>query len=424
MSFFIFSNEVAKKNAFFLSFTLNGIEKSPLKAIYYKDDSVLTTRFLKNIMSEIKSIRFNAVSTAKQIIVKAGTRLLIDRESVARLVSGIALLRDNGHKVLLVTSGAVGMGMELAGVSRRPAELGHKQALAALGQTRLMSIYAEEAAKHGFQVAQLLLTAADLRSRTRYLNVMNCIAALWERNILPIVNENDSVSVDELKFGDNDTLAGMLTSVTGADLTVLLTTIDGLRDRTADGKLGDRIPAVEKITEKIKSLAGGTDDSNFSIGGMASKLRAAELATAAGAFLWIADGRDPGVIQKILAGDDIGTLFLPRNHRVSGRKRWVGFFSKVSGTLTVDDGAAEALCARGKSLLPSGVIAVAGNFRRGDTVEIMTGQNRVIARGLVNFDAVQLLGICRKHSDEINMILGRNVDTEAVHRDNLVLLEE
>lgn len=375
-------------------------------------------------MSKTDSLRSRAVTAAKQIIVKAGTRLLIDRESVARLVNGIAMLRKNGHKVLLVSSGAVGMGMELAGVTRRPAELAHKQALAALGQTRLMSIYAEEAAKYGFQVAQLLLTAADLRNRSRYINVTNCIAALWERDILPIVNENDSVSVDELKFGDNDTLAGMLTSVTGADMTILLTTVDGLRDRTPDGKLGERIPQVEKITEKIKSLAGGTDDSNLSIGGMSSKLRAAELATAAGAYLWIADGRDANVIADILNGKDIGTLFLPRNHRVCGRKRWVGFFSKVSGTLIVDDGAAEAVCVRGKSLLPSGVISVSGNFRRGDTVEIMTAQNRIIARGLVNFDAIQLLSICRKHTDEISAILGRNVDPEAIHRDNLVLIEQ
>ncbi len=374
-------------------------------------------------MSDQITLRRKALVSAKQIIVKAGTRLLIDRESIAKLVSGIAKLRESGHRVLLVSSGAVGMGMELAGVSRRPAELAEKQALAALGQTKLMSIYSEEAAKHGFQVAQLLLTAADLRNRSRYLNVMNCITALWEKNILPIANENDSVSVDELKFGDNDTLAGMLTSVTGADLTILLTTVNGLKDRNPDGSLGERIPVVEKITEKIKSLAGGTDDNNFSIGGMESKLRAAEIATAAGAYLWIADGRETDTIDQILAGADTGTLFLPRLHRVSGRKRWVGFFSKVSGTLTIDDGAACALLQKGKSLLPSGVISVAGNFRRGDTVEIITRQNQPVARGLVNFDAVQLLSICRKHSDEVIEILGRNVETEAVHRDNLVLLE-
>ncbi len=373
--------------------------------------------------AKVSNFRANAVKTAKRIIVKAGTRLLIDRESISRLVSGIAMLRQAGHQVLLVSSGAVGMGMEIAGITHRPAELSQKQALAALGQTKLMSIYAEEAAKHGFNVAQLLLTAADLRSRKRYLNVMNCVNALWERNILPIANENDSVSVDELKFGDNDTLAGMLTSVTGADLTILLTTVDGLRDRNADGSLGERIPVVTKLNDKIKALAGGTDDNNFSIGGMESKLRAAELATTAGAYLWIADGREKNVIRQILNAEDIGTLFFPRDHRVSDRKRWLGFFSKISGFLVVDDGACEALLSRGKSLLPSGIVAAKGDFKRGDTVEIISSDNRTIARGLVNFDASDINKICGKHSDEITSIIGKEVDTEAVHRNNMVLLE-
>ncbi len=374
-------------------------------------------------MAEICSLRSHAIGTAKKIIVKAGTRLLTDQKSIAKLVSGIAKLRKAGHQVLLVSSGAVGMGMELAGVSRRPAELAHKQALAALGQTRLMSIYSEEAAKHGFSVAQLLLTAADLRNRNRYLNVMNCVNALWERDILPIANENDSVSIDELKFGDNDTLAGMLTSVAGADLTILLTTVDGLRDRDENGNLAGRFSVVEKVTDKLKALAGGTDDSNLSIGGMDSKLRAAELATAAGAFLWIADGRDETIFDKLLNGEDAGTLFLPRSHRVPGRKRWLGFFSRISGALIVDDGAVQALTVRGKSLLPSGMIAVKGEFRRGDTVEILSLNQTPIARGLVNFDAKDCLRLCGKHSDEVVEIMGKEAEIEAVHRDNLVLIE-
>ncbi|MBR7130892.1 MAG: glutamate 5-kinase [Lentisphaeria bacterium] len=375
-------------------------------------------------MTEKCILRSNAIGTAKKIIVKAGTRLLIDRESIAKIVSGIAKLRNAGHQVLLVSSGAVGMGMELAKVPRRPAELAQKQALAALGQTRLMSIYSEECAKHGFSAAQLLLTAADLRNRSRYLNVMNCINALWEKDILPIANENDSVSIAELKFGDNDTLAGMLTSVADADLTILLTTVDGLRDRDQEGNLAERISCVKKVNDQIRSLAGGTDDSNLSIGGMDSKLRAAELATAAGATLWIADGRDPEVFDRILAGEDIGTIFLPRNHRVPGRKRWLGFFSKISGALIIDNGAAKALISGGKSLLPSGIIAVKGVFRRGDTVEIINLEQKTIARGLVNFDAKDCLLLCGKHSYEVVDIMGKESETEAVHRDNLVLLEE
>lgn len=368
-------------------------------------------------------LRRQAIINGRQLIVKAGTRLLIDRESIAILVDGIAKLRQHGHKVLLVTSGAVGMGMEVQKLKHRPKELAVKQALAAIGQTRLMSIYTKECARHGFDVAQLLLTAADLRNRQRYLNIMNCIYSLWERNVLPIVNENDSVSVDELKFGDNDTLAGMLTSLTGAGLTILLTTVDGLRCRDENGNLTERIPIVPELTPAIHSLAGGTDNSEFSIGGMASKLRAAELATASGAYLWIADGRDRNVIEHILNGEDTGTLFLPRKHQLRGRKRWVGFFSRVSGKLEIDDGAVEAITHHGKSLLPSGVRTVSGTFKRGDTVEIAAVGKAPFARGLINFNSDECRKISGCHSVEIIKLLGEDADEELVHRDNLTLLE-
>ena len=369
------------------------------------------------------TLRKEAVSAARQIIVKAGTRLLIDRKSIAKLVDGIALLRERGHRVLLVTSGAVGMGMELAKLDKRPGELAQKQALAAMGQARLMSIYAEEAARHGFNVAQLLLTASDLRNRGRYLNVMNCINALWERDVLPIVNENDSVSVAELKFGDNDTLAGMLTSLTGAQMTVLLTTVDGLLGRNSDGTLGERIPVVAKITDKIRSLAGVTDDSDLSTGGMASKLRAAGLSTASGAWLWIADGRIDGIMQKIVDGEDTGTLFLPEKHKVPGRKRWFGFFSKISGEITVDSGAQNAVSVKGGSLLPSGAVQIDGDFKRGDTVDVCGADGRPFARGLVNFDSGDCRKIIGKHTAEVTAILGSSAEAELIHRDNLILLE-
>lgn len=365
--------------------------------------------------------RADAVAAANKIIVKAGTRLLIDRASIAALVAGIAELRNAGKQVLLVSSGAVGMGMEAVGLKARPRELAQNQALAAIGQSRLMSIYAEEAEKRGFHVAQMLLTAYDFNRRERCLNIKNCINALWERDILPIVNENDSVSVDELKFGDNDTLCAMMASVTGAELTIILTTVNGLLDRNPDGTLGERIPMVEKLDDSLRSLAGGTDDSNFSIGGMSSKLRAAEIACTSGAYLWIADGRMPDICRQILSGADVGTLFLPRR-RLSGKKRWFGYLRKSNGTLTVDEGAANAVKHRGKSLLPSGVTAISGEFRRGDTVDIAASSGRVFARGLVNFDS----GDCRKimgcKSGEVHRVLGADADEELVHRDNLLLL--
>ena len=371
---------------------------------------------------ENQEIRKKAVDSARQVIVKAGTRLLTSRESIAELVSGIALLRRAGKKVLLVSSGAVGMGMELLKIPRRPRDLAAKQALAAVGQTRLMAIYAEECAKYGFLPAQLLLTAADLNSRSRYLNVMNCINALWEKELLPVINENDPVSVAELKFGDNDKLAGLLCSLTGSELAVILTTEDGLRDRNPDGTLGARIPLVPKITPAVKALAGGTDNADYSVGGMSSKLLAASIATAAGAALWIADGRKKGILEKILAGEDEGTLFTP-GERIPGRKRYLRYFSSVTGRLVIDAGAAEALLVKGKSLLSSGVTAVTGEFKRGDTVEIADGAGPVIARGLVNFSAAECRKVAGKSSRELHKILGTQTEDEVIHRNNLTLMD-
>ena len=372
-------------------------------------------------MMKVNNLRIAAISGAKRVIIKAGTRLLIDRASIAALVEGIAEFRAAGKQVLLVSSGAVGMGMEAVGLKSRPRELAQTQALAAIGQSRLMSIYAEEAGKRGFKVAQMLLTAYDFSRRERCLNIKNCINALWEREVLPIINENDSVSVAELKFGDNDTLSAMMASITGAELSIILTTVDGLLDRNADGSLGKRIPTVEKLDDSLRALAGGTDDGNFSIGGMASKLRAAEIACTAGAYMWIADGRTPGICSKLLAGEDVGTLFLPRR-KLSGHKRWFGYLRKSSGTVTVDDGAAEAVREHGKSLLPSGALKVDGDFRRGDTVNIADPKGRVFARGLVNFDAADCLKIIGCKSGELHRVLGADADEELIHRDNLLLL--
>ena len=215
----------------------------------------------------------------------------------------------------------------------------------------------------------------------------------------------------------------MLTSLTGAQMTVLLTTVDGLLGRNSDGSLGERIPVVEKITEKIRSLAGNTDDSDLSTGGMASKLRAAGLSTASGAWLWIADGRIPDIIGKILDGEDTGTLFLPEKHKVPGRKRWFGFFSRISGEITVDTGAQKAVLDKGGSLLPSGVTGVDGEFKRGDTVDVCGADGRPFARGLVNFDSADCKKIMGKHTAELPEILGTSAEAELIHRDHLILLE-
>lgn len=362
--------------------------------------------------------RMQVLNQCRQVVIKVGTRLLTDPARIPELIGGIAKLRDRHLKVLLVSSGAVGIGMGELGLSRRPRRLSEVQALAAIGQEKLMARYDQACRECNFKSAQLLLTAADLRSRERYLNVSNCIEALWNHGVLPIVNENDSVSVDELKFGDNDILSGMLATLTGAALTVILTTEQGLRKRNSDGTLGERIPIVTRIDDQMRASAGGTDDSAFSIGGMTSKLRAAGMVTAAGGALWIADGRQQGILEQIFNGEDVGTLFLPRG-KMHGKKRFIRFFSRCVGSVTIDGGAVEAVASHGKSLLPSGVTAVSGKFKRGDTIEIQAADGSVVGRGLSNFSSEECQRILGLHGGEIAGVLGADADEELIHRDNL-----
>ncbi len=367
--------------------------------------------------------RKKLMAECRQIIVKAGTRLLTDPESIPQLIHGIALLRKKGYQVLLVSSGAVGTGLKLLKKSKRPRKLAEIQALAALGQGQLMAEYNAACAKEGFLAAQLLLTRDDLRHRDRYLNVQNCIQALWNHNILPIVNENDSVSVAELKFSDNDILSGMLAAMTQSQLTVILTTESGLR-RRENGVLTDRISVVSDITDEILGMAGGTDDPTFSIGGMASKLNAAMLATRAGGHLWIADGRHADVLKQIANGEDIGTLFLPQEEKLHSRKLWIDSFAEVCGRIVVDEGAAKALIQDGSSLLPSGVKQVHGHFDAGDAVEIVTRNGNPVGRGLANFSSEDCYKIRGLRAAEVTELLGSNAPAEVIHRDKLSLCRQ
>ena len=369
--------------------------------------------------------RKQILKNSRRVVLKVGTRLLSDQTAIARLVLQIHELRQSGRQVILVSSGAVGMGMRASGLKRRPRHLSEVQALAAMGQVTLMAMYEAECAKYGFQAAQLLLTADDLRSRERHLNAVNCIEALLSHDVLPIINENDPVSVSELKFGDNDTLAALLGSMIRADLTIILTTVDGLLDKNPDGTLGKRISVVHGVTAALKEIASGTDDAAFSIGGMASKLNAAELLNSAGEALWIASGSDADVIARIFAAEDVGTVFLPPDgiHKMGSRKRWLASFSRPAGTVSVDDGAADALTKKGSSLLPSGVVSVTGNFRRGDVVKIARASTgAVLAKGITNFSSEEAGLIARHKSADLTTLLGCDAEDELVHRNNLVLL--
>ncbi|MDD5598189.1 MAG: glutamate 5-kinase [Victivallaceae bacterium] len=366
--------------------------------------------------------RRKIINTCKRVVVKVGTRLLTDEHRIPVLIAGISKFRSKGYQVILVSSGAVGTGMKELGIEKRPSKLAEIQALAAIGQNKLMAIYDNECRRHNFKSAQLLLTAADLHSRERHLNVLNCINSLLDNHILPIVNENDSVSVDELKFGDNDGLAALLATMTRAELTIILTTETGLRERN-NGILGERISLVRKISSGMRKAAEGTDNAEFSIGGMASKLNAAGIVNTAGEYLWIADGREDNTIDRILNGEDVGTLFLPDADKMQARKRWLHFFAKSQGNLTVDDGAVKAICGRGGSLLPAGVVGVGGKFKRGDTVEITDTGGRIIARGLSNFDSAEAEAIAGRRSSDISRILKRDSDEVIVHRNNLILVK-
>ncbi|WET05104.1 glutamate 5-kinase [Lentisphaerota bacterium ZTH] len=366
--------------------------------------------------------RKQVISECSRIVLKVGTRLLTDTHRIPILIKGISKLRNLGIEVILVSSGAVGIGMQELSISRRPRKLSQIQALAATGQNKLMAIYDKECRRHGFMSAQLLLTTADLQSRERHLNVLNCINELLKRGILPIVNENDSVSIDELKFGDNDGLAALLAAMTRSSLTLILTTESGLREKT-DGVLGKRISLVEHVTDEMRQAASGTDNAEFSIGGMSSKLNAAGIINSAGEYLWIADGRRDDTIERIISGDDIGTLFIPAKRQMQARKRWIKFFSSTSGSITVDDGAAEAISKGGRSLLPSGVLKVSGRFKRGDTLEITDCKGQVVARGLSNFNSEECEKIIGLQSREISSALNRDADDVIVHRNNLALTE-
>lgn len=370
-------------------------------------------------MKENIAQRDKIIKSAKRIVIKVGTRLLTDNSLIPPLVKQIADLKAKGFHVILISSGAVGIGMKTLELAKRPVKLSVIQALAAIGQSKLMSLYEQECARYGFHAAQLLLTAEDLNNRERHLNVMNCINSLWSQGNLPVINENDSVSIDELKLGDNDTLAGLLAVMTRCDLTILLTTVDGLHT-LREGKLDKRIPLITGITDEMKDSAKGTDDKAFSIGGMTTKLNAAEVVTSAGEALIIADGRKKDTIKRIFNCEDVGTLFVSLTKKqMKSKKRWLNFFSRATGKIIVDEGAKNAILKKGRSLLPSGIVAVEGVFSRGGTVNIGDTGRKVIAKGLSNYSSDELKKIIGKRSQDIVKILGPG-DDEAVHRNNLV----
>ncbi len=367
----------------------------------------------------------------KTLVIKIGTTLLsgerpFDGQLLKEIVKDVALLKhERMLNVLIVSSGAIGCGMNALGLKERPKLLPMKQATAAVGQATLMHYYERLFLTFGsgLTTAQVLLSASDLDNRTTYLNVRNTIKALFDlRVVVPIVNENDSTATDELKFGDNDTLAAKIAAKIDADLLIILSDVDGLYDRNpAKYKSARLIEHVDRITEDIEALAGETIVET-SVGGMRTKLTAAKIACAAGLPTIIANGRTQYILQDLLAGQGRATLFSPSEAALSHRKRWIAFGRKARGNLYVDDGARAALLDRGKSLLPAGVTRVDGKFEVGDAVKVLDADGREIARGLTNYASGDLARIQGCKSREIETILGHKDFDEVIHRNNLVVL--
>ena len=363
----------------------------------------------------------------RRLVVKVGSGLIAepgrgpDPARIAQLAADVAAVRARRVEVTLVSSGAIAAGTARLGFRVRPRSIPDKQAAAAVGQAALMWHYEQAFSSHGLRVAQILLTQDDIGHRGRYLNARNTLLTLLGYGVLPIVNENDTVAVEEIKVGDNDNLAALVAHLVEAGLLILLSDTDGLhtgdphRDPTAR-----RIDTVEAITPELEHLAGVQGP--LGTGGMVTKLQAAQKAMAAGIPMVIADGRRPGVLGAVLAGELVGTYFTPRGDRLAARKRWIGFATPVVGLLTVDAGAHRALVEGRKSLLPSGVVKVEGEFAAGDAVGIHDPEGREFARGIVNYDSRELNVLRGAKTKDIERLLGYRMLDEVIHRDNLVIL--
>lgn len=367
------------------------------------------------------------LSKTRRWVVKIGSATLtadgngLDMTMMSRWVDQLAELAKAGHELVVVSSGAVAEGMCRMGWNKRPAALHELQAAAAIGQMGLIRAWESCFAKRGLHTAQVLLTHDDLTNRSRYLNARSTLRTLLQLDVIPVVNENDTVATDELRFGDNDTLAALVANLVQADLLVLLTDQDGLYTsdprKNPDAKLIDQADASDP---SLDAVAGGSAGS-LGRGGMATKLRAARLAARSGTPTMIASGRHDDALRLIAAAGNIGTLLLPRQTSEAARKQWLAGHLQVKGSLMLDDGAVRVLRSSGKSLLPVGVTAVNGGFARGEVVSCLDAQGREVARGLVNYSAVESAKIAGKPSSQIKDILGYLDEEELIHRDNLVL---
>jgi len=369
-----------------------------------------------------------ALPKVKRLVVKVGSGLIsapgrgLLPDRIGALADELAALAKDGREVVVVSSGAIASGMARLGLTQRPRSIPEKQAAAAVGQSALMWHYEQAFARHGIRVAQVLVTQEDISARPRYLNARNTLQVLLRFRVVPVVNENDTVAVEEIKVGDNDNLAALVAALIDADLLVILTDVDGLY--TGDPRVDPearRLETVDAVTEEIERLVWDADG-QVSVGGMSTKLEAARKVTSSGIPMVIASGRVPGTLRRVLRGEPLGTYFVPRGDRLAGRKRWIAFAVPPQGRLTVDAGARSALVERGKSLLPSGVVEVEGEFHAGEVVSLSAADGKEFARGLTNYDAAELRKIQGAKTKDLEERLGYKSFDEVIHRDNLVLL--
>lgn len=371
-------------------------------------------------------LRESVLRQARHVVVKVGTALLappngdgagvgVDTAFIRRIAGQIARLGQKGYRITLVSSGAVGAGCAELDLARRPADVAQQQAVAAVGQRRLMMHMHQAFARHHVGVGQVLLTRSDFDDRARFLNIRNCVTRLHEMNVVPVINENDTVAVEEIRFGDNDLLAAMMCNCVRADALILLTTVDGLLDK--DGKVIELVADVDQA----KRLARGKSD--WGSGGMRSKLDAARRVIEAGEIAVIASGHERNVLGRVLSGKAVGTVFVPGRRKLNSRQRWIGLTLRPAGTVTIDAGAVAALTRRGKSLLASGITHMSGRFERGDLLLVCDSAGREVGRGLSNYPSNELRLIMGKRSSQFAKLLDRQAYGTVIHRDNLHILD-
>ena len=373
-------------------------------------------KYLKNIKKMVIKIGSSSLTS------KAGG---LDKVSVKRFVNEVSSLIKRGMEVIIVTSGAIAAGLENLNIKKKPEDITLLQAAASIGQVELMRLYSNLFLTSGLKIGQILLTHEDTTRREQYLNIKNTIKNLIGLNIVPVINENDSVAVDEIKFGDNDQLAALVAILAESDILIILTDIDGMYDKNpriySDAKL---ISYIDKINEDIEKAAGGIG-STYGIGGMESKIKAAKICSFSGIKTIIANSKRKNILNKIIAGEDVGTFFAPQTvKKVKSIKKWIAFGMKTKGGIVIDRGAEEAVLNKGKSILAVGVVKVDGKFNKGDTLKVFSLDSKLIAKGISNFSSEDIEKIKGKNRDKILSEFDTSMCSEVIHRDCLVVFKE